>query len=266
MTDLATAPLAPGLRRPRTRRYLMTPPGPFLRFLRHQPVDESEPGHRHRARHAAVGGAPPDLSPARTPGRRGRARAGAAGHGLRGQRCSQYSRSHHRSALRLPAAGGGGRGVRALAGTERARSGVTGRSTSTRARATSSSSALRSWPVPASGRRRQRTPRSPRSPACRSSRWNWSTRASTISTPRWPSLDDETVAYYPGAFSVTSQATLAILFPEARDRRRGRRRGAGPERRVGRPPRRADRGGTSSSAGNWPSAASCRCPSTSPSC
>lgn len=28
-------------------------------------------------------------------------------------------------------------------------------------------------------------------------------------------LDDETVAYYPGAFSVTSQATLATLFPDA---------------------------------------------------
>ncbi len=28
-------------------------------------------------------------------------------------------------------------------------------------------------------------------------------------------LDDETVAYFPGAFSVTSQATLATLFPDA---------------------------------------------------
>jgi N-dimethylarginine dimethylaminohydrolase len=28
-------------------------------------------------------------------------------------------------------------------------------------------------------------------------------------------LDDETVAYYPGAFSITSQATLAVLFPDA---------------------------------------------------
>lgn len=28
-------------------------------------------------------------------------------------------------------------------------------------------------------------------------------------------LDEETVAYYPGAFSVTSQATLAALFPDA---------------------------------------------------
>jgi N-dimethylarginine dimethylaminohydrolase len=28
-------------------------------------------------------------------------------------------------------------------------------------------------------------------------------------------LDDQTVAYYPGAFSVTSQATLALLFPDA---------------------------------------------------
>jgi ornithine--oxo-acid transaminase len=28
-------------------------------------------------------------------------------------------------------------------------------------------------------------------------------------------LDDETVAYYPGAFSVPSQATLAVLFPDA---------------------------------------------------
>ena len=28
-------------------------------------------------------------------------------------------------------------------------------------------------------------------------------------------LDEHTVAYYPGAFSVTSQATLAILFPDA---------------------------------------------------
>lgn len=28
-------------------------------------------------------------------------------------------------------------------------------------------------------------------------------------------LDDETIAYYPGAFSVTSQATLATLFPDA---------------------------------------------------
>ena len=28
-------------------------------------------------------------------------------------------------------------------------------------------------------------------------------------------LDDETVAYYPGAFSVTGQATLAALFPDA---------------------------------------------------
>lgn len=28
-------------------------------------------------------------------------------------------------------------------------------------------------------------------------------------------LDDQTVAYYPGAFSITSQATLALLFPDA---------------------------------------------------
>ena len=56
-------------------------------------------------------------------------------------------------------------------------------------------------------------------------------------------LDDDTVAYYPGAFSVTSQATLGHAVPRRGHRHRGRRRGARPERRLRRSPRRADRGG-----------------------
>ena len=48
---------------------------------------------------------------------------------------------------------------------------------------------------------RRRTPRRRRCWAGRWSRCAWSTRASTTWTWRWPSLDDRTIAYYPGAFS-----------------------------------------------------------------
>ena len=79
-------------------------------------------------------------------------------------------------------------------------------------------------------------------------------------------LDDETVAYFPGAFSVTSQATLAILFPDAVIAGEADAVGARSERRVRRPSRRADGGGCRPPTAARRSEASCRSRSTSPSC
>ena len=79
-------------------------------------------------------------------------------------------------------------------------------------------------------------------------------------------LDDDTVAYYPGAFSVTSQATLATLFPDAIIATEDRRRGARPQRRLRRPARRAHRRGDRARRPRWPRGASSPYRSTCPSC
>ena len=121
MTDLATAPSALDHRRPRPRRYLMTPPDHFAVSYAINPwmhpavATDTDLAVRqwHELRRT--------LSESRSPGRNRRPGAGSARHGLRRQRRPDHRQAHHRGAFLLSAARRRVRGVRRLAGGPRTR-------------------------------------------------------------------------------------------------------------------------------------------------
>ena len=150
MTDLAYAPAGSTQRRPRPRRYLMTPPRHFAVEYAINPWMHPSVAVDADARARAVGGAARHVPPARPPGRRARPRAGLPdmvyaangalvdGDGAVGARFAYPQRAAEAAAYAELARGA------------RLRTGARCRRRSTRARATSWWSATRSWPARAS--------------------------------------------------------------------------------------------------------------------
>ena len=227
MTDLdpgASGRVRPA-REPRPRRYLMTPPSTSRSTYAINPWMDPAVGGRSRTLAAGpVGGAPADLPPARPPGRRAAAGPRAARHGVRRQRRPGHPDGHVIGArFAFPQRAAEAEAYADWLERARARSGRTGRARSTRARATSWSSATGSSPARASAPPRPRTPRSPRLTGL-------AVVSLELVDPRFyhldtalAVLDDETVAYYPGAFSAASQADAGHHVPGRDHRDRGRR-------------------------------------------
>ncbi len=228
------------------RRYLMCPPTHFAVEYAINPW--MVPGTASTGRSPWPSGrAAPHLPRSRPPRRPARAGARPARHGLRGQRRHRRRRHRARRPLPPPAAGRRGRRARrpgsARAGLPRRRAA----SSSTRGRATCSSSGRDRRGGPG----RHRLPHRPAGP--RRGRPRCSGRpvvSLELVDPRYYHLDTAiavldatTIAWLPEAFTPAVAGGAARAVPGRRRRRPGRRRRPRAQRRLRRAARRAARRG-----------------------